>query len=276
MYPEDYRLNIKNVSNTMITSTTGARVALGDVASIEVKKAPISITRYNQARYVSVDTEFVGRDLGSVNRDIQARLDGIKLPAGYTMELGGQVKDMQESFGDMGLAVLLAIALVYMVMAAQFESLFHPFVIMFSIPPTIIGVALGLLVTGHHLSVPAMIGYVMLIGIVVNNAIVLIDYVNTLRKRGLSRDDALRRAGPVRLRPILMTTLATVLALLPLAFGGGEGSEGQAPLAIVVSFGLTMSTIVTLVLVPVVYTVFDDLGMKIAGRISLLIRRQAT
>ncbi|MFZ5633192.1 MAG: efflux RND transporter permease subunit [Bacillota bacterium] len=269
MYPEDYRLNINNVVNTMITSSTGAQVALGDVAAVEVRQAPVTITRYNQARLVEVNTELVGRDLGSVNRDIQERLDTIKLPAGYTMDLGGQAKDMMESFGDMGLAVLLAIVLVYMVMAAQFESLFYPFVIMFSIPPTIIGVAVGLLLTGYHLSVPAMIGYIMLVGIVVNNAIVLIDYVNTLRKRGLSRDEAIRRAGPIRLRPILMTTLSTVLALLPLAFGSGEGSEGQGPLAVVVAFGLTFSTVVTLVLIPVVYTIFDDLGRAIVRRMSL-------
>ncbi|MCL6478951.1 MAG: efflux RND transporter permease subunit [Peptococcaceae bacterium] len=273
MYPEDYRLNINNVKNTMITSSTGAQVALGDVAAVEVRQAPVTITRYNQARLVEVNTELVGRDLGSVNRDIQAKLDTIKLPAGYTMDLGGEAKDMMESFGDMGMAVILAIVLVYMVMAAQFESLFYPFVIMFSIPPTIIGVAMGLLLTGYHLSVPAMIGYIMLVGIVVNNAIVLIDYVNTLRKRGLNRDEAIRRAGPVRLRPILMTTLSTVLALLPLAFGSGEGSEGQGPLAVVVAFGLTFSTMITLLLIPVVYTIFDDIGRAIVKRTSLWIGR---
>ncbi|MFZ5596064.1 MAG: efflux RND transporter permease subunit [Bacillota bacterium] len=270
MYPDDYRLDINNVSNTMITSATGAKVALGKVASIETKQAPVSIMRLNQSRLVTVDAEYVGRDLNSVNKDIKARLDTIKPPAGYNLELGGQAKDMAESFGDLGLAIILAIVLVYMVMAAQFESLFYPFVIMFSIPPTIIGVALGLLVTGYNLSVPAMIGYIMLVGIVVNNAIVLIDYVNTLRKRGMNRDEALRHAGPVRLRPILMTTLATVLALIPIAFGGGEGSEGSAPLAVVVAFGLTLSTIVTLVLIPVMYTILDDIGKSIVRRTSHL------
>ncbi|MFZ5642998.1 MAG: efflux RND transporter permease subunit [Bacillota bacterium] len=271
MYPNDYRLDIRNVTNTMITSATGAKVALGDVARVEMDHAPVNITRYNQARLVTVDAEFIGRDLGSVNRDIQAKMDELKLPAGYTMDIGGQAKDMAESFGDLSLAILLAIVLVYMVMAAQFESLFYPFVIMFSIPPTIVGVCLGLLITGHHLSVPAMIGYIMLIGIVVNNAIVLIDYVNTLRKRGLGRDEAILQAGPVRLRPILMTTLATVLALIPLAFGGGEGAEGQAPLAVVVSFGLTLSTMITLVLIPVMYTLLDDFGRWIAKRMSLIV-----
>jgi HAE1 family hydrophobic/amphiphilic exporter-1 len=270
MYPEDYRLNLNSVANTMIISATGARVALGDVAKIDISHAPVSIMRFNQARLVTVDSEFIGRDLGSINKDIETRLDAnIKLPAGYNMEIGGQAKDMAESFGDLGLAILLAIVLVYMVMAAQFESLFYPFVIMFSIPPTIVGVTLGLLLTGFNLSVPALIGYIMLIGIVVNNAIVLIDYVNTLRKRGLGRDEAIRQAGPIRLRPILMTTLATVLALIPLAFGSGEGSEGQAPLAVVVSFGLTLSTLITLVLIPVMYTILDDIGRAIVKRMSL-------
>jgi HAE1 family hydrophobic/amphiphilic exporter-1 len=133
---------------------------------------------------------------------------------------------------------------------------------MFSIPPTFIGVVIGLILTGQSLSVTALMGYIMLIGIVVNNAIVLVDYINTLRKEGMERNEAILKAGPVRLRPILMTTLTTVLAILPLAFGGGEGSEGQAPLAVVVAFGLTFSTLITLILVPVVYTLFEDWLLK--------------
>ncbi len=270
MFPENYRQDINNVYNIVINTPSGAKVSLRDVATVEVKSAPVSIYRYNQTRYVQVDAELLGRDLGSVNRDIQAKIDSMSLPPGYNIELGGQAADMAESFGDLGLAVIMAIALVYMVMAAQFESLFFPFVIMFSIPPTLIGVALGLLLTGHNLSVTAIIGYIMLVGIVVNNAIVLLDYVNTLRKRGISRDEALRKAGPVRLRPILMTTLSTVLALLPLAFGRGEGAEGQAPMAVVVSFGLTFSTLITLILIPVVYSVVDDLSKKVVKRVSLM------
>lgn len=274
LYPENYRQDINNVSNTIITSPTGAKVTVGEVAAVGVKQAPINITRYNNIRYVTVGVDFTGRDLGSMNRDIQAKLNNLKFPAGYNTELTGQAAEMQDTFGDLGFAIILAIALVYMVMAFQFESLFYPFVIMFSIPPTIIGVALGLLLTGHHLSVPAIIGYIMLVGIVVNNAIVLIDYVNTLRKRGLSRDEALRKAGPIRLRPILMTTLSTVLALLPLAFLGGEGKEVQAPLAVVVSFGLTLATMVTLVLIPVVYTILDDIGTSLSNKLTRFIRRE--
>lgn len=270
MFPEGYREDINNVSATMINTSTGAKVSLADIASVEVQPAPVSIYRYNQTRYVEISSELLERDLGSVNKDIQAKLNSLKLPPGYNIELSGQAQDMADSFGDLGLAVIMAIALVYMVMAAQFESLFFPFVIMFSIPPTIIGVAIGLLLTGHNLSVIAIIGYIMLVGIVVNNAIVLLDYVNTLRKKGLSRDEALRKAGPIRLRPILMTTLATVLALLPLAFGGGEASEGQAPMAVVVAFGLTFSTLVTLVLIPVMYTLIDDISRNVVKRFSLM------
>jgi len=151
---------------------------------------------------------------------------------------------------------------MYMVMAGQFESLFSPFIIMFSLPPTFVGVVLGLFLMGQTISVNALIGVIMLIGIVVNNAIVLVDYTNQLRKTGLTPEEALLVAGPIRLRPILMTTCTTVLAMLPLMLGRGEGAETQAPMATVVVFGLTVSTLVTLVLVPVVYTIFAGLGNK--------------
>ncbi|WP_003542338.1 efflux RND transporter permease subunit [Desulfotomaculum nigrificans] len=266
--PEGTGKSIDNLSNLTIVSPTGARVPLSTVAKIESHQAPTEIRRTSQSREVRITADIAGRDLGSINKDIKAQLDKLALPEGYTITFGGQAKDMAESFQDLAMALLLSVVLVFMVMAAQFESLFQPFIIMFSLPPTFIGVVFGLGVTGHHLSVPAMIGAIMLVGIVVNNAIVLVDYINTLRKRGYERNQAILEAGPVRLRPILMTALTTILALLPLAFGGGEGSEGQAPLAVVVSFGLTLSTLITLVLVPVVYTIFDDLGKKLPGKFS--------
>ncbi|MTI81153.1 MAG: efflux RND transporter permease subunit [Firmicutes bacterium] len=265
MYPEDFEQSPDQLADLMITSTTGAKVALETVADIKVVEAPNQIIRMDQVREVSVTADISGRDLGSINQDIQAQLDKMAFPDGYQYELSGQAEDMAESFGDLGLALILAIVLMYMVMAAQFESLFYPFIIMFSLPSTFIGAMFGLLITGHHLSVPAFIGAIMLVGIVVNNAIVLIDYVNTLRKRGNERDEAILQAGPIRLRPILMTTLTTVLALMPLVFGKGDGAEGWAPMAVVVAFGLTISTLITLVLVPVVYTLFDDLGNKLKG-----------
>ena len=174
---------------------------------------------------------------------------------------------MEEAFTDLTKALLMAIVLVYMVMAIQYESFVHPFVIMFTMPTTVIGVLLSLAITGRSLSVVSFIGLIMLAGIVVSNGIVLIDYINTLRSRGMQREEAILTAGPVRLRPILMTAIATILAMFPLALGLGEGGEGQAPMATVVIGGLTMSTILTLVLLPVVYTFFDDLGEKVKARL---------
>jgi HAE1 family hydrophobic/amphiphilic exporter-1 len=155
-----------------------------------------------------------------------------------------------------------------MVMAGQFESLLYPFCIMFAIPVSLTGVVLSLLLTGRHFGMTAYIGIIMMSGIVVNNAIVLIDYINTLKKQGLERNDAIISAGPVRLRPILMTALTTLFGLLPLAFGIGEGSETQAPMATVVIGGLLVSTFLTLIIVPIIYTLFDDLGMKIIKKLK--------
>lgn len=258
--------NIDTLTNLTIVSSTGARVPLNSVASIQSKDAPLEINRSSQNREVSVTADVSGRDTGSVNKEIQNRLSKISFPEGYMMEFGGEAKDMAESFSSLGMALILSVVLVFMVMVAQFESLFQPFIIMFSLPPTFVGVILGLGLTGNSVSVSALLGAIMLIGIVMNNAIVLVDYVNTLRKNGYERNQAILEAGPVRLRPILMTALTTVLAILPMAFGGGEGSESQAPMAVVIAFGLTLSTLITLVLVPVVYTVFDDLGKKISSR----------
>lgn len=249
-----------------ITTPQGGSVALSSVAEIKKVDVPQTITRTNQTREVQITGDVMGSDIATASKAVQARISKINLPDGYSVDYGGQSKDMMESFTQLGLAMLLAIVLVYMVMAGQFESLFTPFVIMFSIPPTFVGVVIGLLVTGQSMSIMALIGYILLIGIVVNNAIVLIDYVIHLRKDGVDRDEAVLKAGPIRLRPILMTTLATILAILPLAFGGGSGNETQAPMAIVVAFGLSFSTLITLILIPVVYCWFDDIGAKIKRR----------
>jgi HAE1 family hydrophobic/amphiphilic exporter-1 len=171
--------------------------------------------------------------------------------------MGGQATQQNSAFKDLSYMLILSIVLVYMVMASQFESLYGPFIIMFSLPPTFVGAILGLLVTHRTINMNSIIGMIMLVGIVVNNAIVLIDYTNQLRKRGMPLSEALIEAGKIRLRPILMTTATTVLAMLPLVIGFGEGAETQASMATVVAFGLTFSTLVTLLLVPVVYTLFD-------------------
>jgi len=262
------KANLNTLPNLTIVSPTGARVPLSSVASIQNQDAPRQINRSSQNREVTITADVSGRDTGSVNKDIQSRLSSIPLPQGYMIEFGGEAEDMAESFSSLGNAMILSVVLVFMVMVAQFESLFQPFIIMFCLPPTFIGVILGLGLTGHSISVSALLGAIMLIGIVMNNAIVLVDYINTLRKRGYERNQAILEAGPVRLRPILMTALTTVLAILPMAFGGGEGSESQAPMAVVIAFGLTLSTLITLVLVPVVYTIFDDMGKRFSSRFA--------
>ena len=254
------------LQNLNILSASGAVVKLSQIASFEMAPGPIQITREDRVRKAEINGYLLNRDLNAVMTDIQAELDKLTLPSGYTIEYGGEDKEMKESFATLGLALLLAIILVYAVMAVLYESFFDPFVIMFSVPTAVIGVVLALLLTRKHFSVVVFIGVIMLVGIVVANAIVLVDYLKQLRERGMERDAAIVEAGRVRLRPILMTALATILAMLPLSLGRGEGGEMNAPLAIVVIGGLLVSTLVTLLLVPVVYSIFDDWGQKLGRR----------
>ncbi|KUO77423.1 MAG: multidrug ABC transporter [Clostridia bacterium BRH_c25] len=265
-FNEESGKSYAQLKNTNILSPLGVEVPLIEIADVKIEKGPITITREGQERYVTVSADVFGRDIGSVNRDISAKLDQMPLPSRYSIKYGGEQEQMVEAFSSLILALLLAIVLVYMVMAAQFESLLHPFTIMFSLPLAYTGSALGLVLTGRALSVPAFIGVIMLAGIVVNNAIVLVDYINTLRGRGMERQEAILKAGPTRLRPILMTTMTTILGLIPLALGMGEGAEAQAPMATVVIGGLTTSTILTLVIVPVIYTLFDDISVKLGRK----------
>lgn len=264
--PEDAKTSIEDLRRLMVPSTMGFNVPIEEIAEIEYSTGPVSITRDNQSRQVTVSGSIFGRDLNSVTKDITAAIKDIPIPQGYSLEIGGSNKEMVEAFTSLAKALLLAIILVYMVMAAQFESLLYPFIIMFSIPPTFIGVVSGLFITGRTLSVPTFIGIIMLAGIVVNNAIVLVDYINTLRSRGMDKMEAILEAGPIRLRPILMTTLTTVLALVPMTMGIGEGAEVSAGMGTAVVFGLSFSTLITLVLVPVMYYILDELSKKVKNR----------
>ncbi len=261
LYPDNYRESLKTLKDTYITSPTGMQVPLSMVADIRTDRGPAKITREDQVRTLTVQSQILGRDLGSVMTDIEARVAAeVQLPRGYTLDFGGEMEEMISAFSSLLLALALAIVLVYMVMASQFESLMYPLVIMFTMPTTLIGVIVGLAITGREFSVPTFIGVIMLAGIVVNNAIVLVDYINKLRMRGLERNEAILTAGPIRLRPILMTSSTTILALLPTALGIGVGAEVASPMATAVVAGLLVSSIFTLVLIPVVYTLFDDLG----------------
>ena len=233
-------------------------VALGNVAAVRAVDGPAEIRRIDQERVAVISANIQGRDLGSVVADIESRLADMAMPEGFGLSMGGQNEEMVRSFDSMKFAIFLAIFLVYLVMASQFESLLHPFVIMFTIPLGLVGSISALLITGETINVVVLIGLIMLAGIVVNNAIVLIDYVNQLRREsGMKKLEAVLRAGELRLRPILMTTSTTVLGLLPMALGLGEGAEIRAPMAITVIGGLILSTMLTLIIIPVVYTIFD-------------------
>jgi len=259
--PQNHK-ELEYLENLAISTSRGGVLRLSQIASFEMAPGPIQITRVDRVRRAEINAYLLNRDLSVVMKDIQNEVDKINLPSGYSIEYGGQNKDMMESFTSLGIALILAIILVYAVMAIQYESFFNPFVIMFSVPTAFIGVVLGLLLTNKAFSVSAFIGVIMLVGIVVANAIVLVDYLKQLRERGMERDEAIVEAGRVRLRPILMTAFATILAMFPLSLGIGEGAEADAPLAIVIIFGLLVSTFITLVLVPVVYSIFDDWGQK--------------
>ncbi|WP_082232695.1 efflux RND transporter permease subunit [Halobacillus massiliensis] len=261
--PEDQRQTIADLEGMSLQTPAGNIIPLASIADLEQVQGPVTLQREDQQPQVNVEAEINGRDLGSVTEDVRAELERLNFPDGYTFEIGGQAQDMEEAFGDLALALIFSIFLVYAVMAVQFENFLFPFIIMFSLPATIIGVTGGLLVTGLPFSLPAFVGIIMLAGIVVNNAIVLVDYINILRRRGYDRTEAILDAGPNRLRPILMTTLTTVLGMVPLAIGIGQGAEAQQPLAVTIIFGLTISSFFTLILIPVVYTYFDDLSQKI-------------
>ncbi|MEZ5391815.1 MAG: efflux RND transporter permease subunit [Bryobacterales bacterium] len=211
--------------------------------------------RIRSQRAALVSASLVGRDLSSVSQDIRQALAEVRpqLPVGVVAGLGGQNEEIEVSYRSLMFALGLAIFLVYLVMASQFESLVHPFVILFTVPLALVGVVYALWITGTAVSVVVLLGVIILAGIVVNNAIVLIDYANQLRQEGRPKREALIEAGQVRLRPILMTTLTTLLGLAPMAFGWGEGSEIRAPMAVAVIGGLSFSTLLTLVLIPVVY-----------------------
>ncbi|MGD2113527.1 MAG: efflux RND transporter permease subunit [Acidobacteriota bacterium] len=242
-------------------SSPSIPIRLDAVADVHLAEGPAEIRRIGQKRAAVIGGDLAGRDMGAVAEDIRGVLREATLPLGVTAALGGQQEEMARSMRSLLLAMGLAVFLVYLVMASQFESFLHPFVIVFTLPLGAIGVIAALALTGTTLNVVALIGAVMLAGIVVNNAIVLVDAVNRLRREdGLGKRAALIEAGRLRMRPILMTSATTIFGLLPMALGLGEGAELRAPLAITVIGGLTVATVLTLVVIPVVYSVLDRTG----------------
>ena len=242
-------------------------IRLGAVADIEFARGPAEIHRIRGQRAAVVSANLSGRDLGGVAAEIREDLEELRaqLPVNTSLGLGGQNEELETSYQSIRFAISLGIFLVYLVMASQFESLIHPLIILFTVPLAMVGVILSLVVTRTDISVMVLLGAIILVGIVVNNAIVLVDYTNRLRRAGMSKRDALVRAGQVRFRPILMTTLTTVLGLIPLAVGWGEGSEVRAPMAITVMGGLLFSTLLTLIFIPVAYELVDRKAFLPAG-----------
>ena len=254
---EQFRGSATALGNLTITHAGTTPIPLSAVAEVVELEGPAEIRRADGSRIARITANLAGRDLGSVTRDVRSSLENMSWPSGYDWRLGGQEEEMATSFGSMRLAFGLAIFMVYLVMASQFESLLHPFVIMFSVPFAIIGVLATMWLFGVTISVVSLIGFILLAGIVVNDAIVLVDYANQLRKQGMSKLEALAGAGRVRLRPILMTTATTVFGLLPMALGLGEGAELRTPMALTVIGGMITSTLLTLLVVPAVYAILD-------------------
>ncbi|MYH26501.1 MAG: efflux RND transporter permease subunit [Holophagales bacterium] len=254
---EDYRDSVRDLRNLNIRQSGATPLPLSAVADVIETEGPAEIRRSDGGRVAQIEANIVGRDLGSVSDDIEAILASTQFPVGFDYSIGGQRQEMERSFDSMRLAILLAVFMVYLVMASQFESLLHPFVILFAVPFSIIG-AIGILyLTRTPVSIVVLIGGILLAGIVVNNAIILIDYTNRLRRAGKAKVDALREACLVRLRPILMTTSTTVLGLLPMALGLGEGAELRTPMALTVVGGLLTSTLLTLIVIPALYLLLD-------------------
>ncbi len=255
-----------------------ATVRLGDIADVHEENVATSIARADGRRSATVHITPAGTDLGAVTRDVNARMDAIPLPSGVTTTVGGVSADQQEAFSQLGLALLVAVAIVYVVMVATFKSLIQPLILLVSIPFAAVGAIAALLVTGTPLGVPSLIGSLMLVGIVVTNAIVLIDLINQYRDQGRSIAEAVREGARHRLRPIVMTALATILAMAPMALGiSGGGMFISQPLAIVVIGGLVSSTLLTLILVPVLYTLVERLAeRRLERRERRLARRLAT
>lgn len=265
---EDTRKDIEDLKNLVITTRSGNTVRLGNLATIEESASPTEITRQDRERIVKVEAGIFERPLGDVAADITKELENIEIPEGIDVAFGGSVQEQRETFTDLLLLLILSLVLVFMIMASQFESLRDPFIIMFSVPFAFVGVIWALLITRTTLSLISFIGVIILVGIAVKNAIVLIDYTNILRKRGLRLVQAVSLGGKHRLRPVLMTALTTMLGMLPMALSRHEGSEIWRPLGITVIGGLLISTLVTLVLVPVIYSIFEKRKNQIKGEIT--------
>ncbi|MBQ2843716.1 MAG: efflux RND transporter permease subunit [Alistipes sp.] len=260
-YDRKFRESLEDIENITIYNPMGQGIKIRDVGTVKEASTPPDITRKDRERYITISgTVGAGYALSDLVEKTKVEMANIPMPQGFMWQIGGTYEDQQETFGDLILLMALMVLLVFVIMASQFESLTYPFVIMFSLPFAVLGVVIGLAITGTPMNIMAMLGILMLIGIVVNNGIVLVDYTILCRERGMSVVDAVVTAGRSRLRPILMTTLTTVLGMIPMAVGNGVGSEMWNSLGMSVAWGLSFSTLITLILIPTLYAVFAFTG----------------
>jgi multidrug efflux pump subunit AcrB len=268
--PEGERNSVELLSNLPISRNDSSVIRLGDIADIETSTGPAEINRQDLSRQVTVDANLSGANIGELMPKIQAAIDAIEMPAGYRMSMGGDAEQLGDIGSSAGSALLLAVVFIYLVLASQFGSFVQPIAIMMALPLSLIGVLVGLLVGGSTLNMMSMIGFIMLMGLVVKNAILLVDNANQHVREGWNLFDALVEAGGTRFRPIIMTTLAMVFGMLPLALSLHEGSSQNAPMAHAVIGGLISSTLLTLVVVPVMLTYTDSLS----GLVKRVLRRR--
>ncbi|MCX6566178.1 MAG: efflux RND transporter permease subunit [Candidatus Aminicenantes bacterium] len=264
---EDVRNDVGRLGRVFIPLPRGGAITLDQVASLQAVNGPTQIRRANRARQIMIGANILkGRALNEITQSVKETLDKIPFAKGVTYEFGGQVETNRKMFSSLGTAMILAIIFVYMVLASQFGSFIQPFVIMLALPLSIIGAVLGLLLANKLFDMVAFIGLIMLMGLVTKNAILLVDYTNVLRRRGMKRFEAILEAGATRLRPILMTTLAMILGMIPVAAGFGTSSSFRAAIGYTIIGGLISSTVLTLVVVPVVYSLLDDLSRKFSRK----------
>jgi len=261
---EEYRESLDEIKTLPLSSATGKTIYLSQVSDWQRGIGPLKITRENQLREVSVTANIIGRDLGSIMKDIKERLAGFEqqLPEGYFIEYGGDYEEMVDTFKILIAALAVAILLIYMVMAAQFEHFLHPFVVMFTLPLALIGVVFSLLIAGQSISLVSLVGVIILAGVAVNNGIVMIDYINKLIRRGVEKNRAVIEGAVTRLRPVLLTALTTILGVIPMAVSRSSGSEIRSPMGMVMLGGLTVCTFLTLFINPILYSLFNKISFK--------------
>ncbi|MDO8690964.1 MAG: efflux RND transporter permease subunit, partial [Dehalococcoidia bacterium] len=258
--------NPANILRLPLMTARGIQVPLSSVASIVQSSDPTQISRENRQRQVLISANYLGRSVGEVTAGIEAVVASQPLPPGVSVHVTGQAKIQGQMAGAFGMAILLAVLFVYMILASQFGSFVHPFTIMLALPFSIVGALLALFAFHFSFDMLAMIGIILLMGLATKNSILLVEFINQLRRRGLTVRDAILEAGPIRLRPILMTTLAMVFGMVPAAVGFGAGAESRQPMAVAVIGGLLSSTLLTLVVVPVAYSLIDDLSRRMLHR----------